>query len=415
MFRVHLLLLLPLVLAAVAPLRADQPGLVGIQYGSGDFERAQRLVTLEKLDKTWGDADGYGNEWSARWNGSLKSPKTGRVTILLVSDRNASISIGDRLQLSVKGGRTSGQISLKEGELLPVELTFRKVDGGRSGNLKVLWNYGNMPPKPLSEHLSHSLVEAERAKKEWLAGEQPEDDDEDREDKSLVAQRERQNDPREFPESDGIDFHRRAGAMDITVDGKLFATYVWSDPKTTRPYFKQIHHPASGTRITRQHPPQAPDYTDHETYHPGIWWGFGDVGGNDYWRMKTKIVGGAFLEEPIGDKTQGGFTVRNSMLTKDGQKFCDQICRYKFIKQDAGILMICESTFIRKKSDFWLGDQEEMGLACRVTKSICVEAKGGGAVRDSEGRTETKSYSDESVGLGELQRSSQRKSTVASC
>ena len=97
---------------------------------------------------------------------------------------------------------------------------------------------------------------------------------------------------------DEISFRKRAGEMDIVIDGKRFATYVWSDPQTTRPYFKQLHAVGGEVQITRNHPPHPDDFGDHATYHPGLWWGFGDVGGNDYWRMKAKIIGGSFIEEP---------------------------------------------------------------------------------------------------------------------
>ena len=80
--------------------------------------------------------------------------------------------------------------------------------------------------------------------------------------------------------TDTISFYRRRpGQMLILVDGKPFATYVWSDPRTTRPYFKQVHAPGGEIQVTRNHPPRKGDFQDHDTYHPGIWWGFGDVGG----------------------------------------------------------------------------------------------------------------------------------------
>ena len=52
--------------------------------------------------------------------------------------------------------------------------------------------------------------------------------------------------------------------------------------------------------------------------------------------------------------------------------------------------MICESTFTRDDSDFWLGDQEEMGLAIRVATPLATKSEKGGIIRDSEGRTEHK-------------------------
>jgi len=55
-------------------------------------------------------------------------------------------------------------------------------------------------------------------------------------------------------------------------------------------------------QLTRNLPPAPGDFQDHEHFHPGIWWGFGDVGGNDYWRLKARIVGGEFVEEPKSEE-----------------------------------------------------------------------------------------------------------------
>ena len=182
----------------------------------------------------------------------------------------------------------------------------------------------------------------------------------------------------------GLSFARRDTELDILVNGQRFATYVWADPQTTRPYFKQVLSADGQVQLTRHHPPQPNDFDDHATYHPGIWWGFGDVGGNDYWRLKTKIKGGDFIVEPTADDGRATFTVRNVMLDQRGRRFCDQICRYDFVPQPHGLLMICESTLQREEGDFWLGDQEEMGLAVRVAKPIT--QKQGGRILDSQGQ-----------------------------
>ena len=185
---------------------------------------------------------------------------------------------------------------------------------------------------------------------------------------------------------DSIDFVTRPGELEIFIDGTSFITYVWSDPRTTRPYFKQVTAPGDQVQLTRSHPPQEGDFGDHETFHPGIWWGFGDVGGHDYWRMKARIIGGKFVEEPTATKDSASFAVRNSLLTTSGdEEFCEQICRYRIMRRAFGILMICESTFRRTQDDFWLGDQEEMGLAFRVATPLTTEK--GGQIRDSDGRT----------------------------
>ena len=121
-----------------------------------------------------------------------------------------------------------------------------------------------------------------------------------------------------------ITFKQEPGRLHITVDGNPLAIYVWDDPVTTRPYFKSVHAPGGKVQLTRNHPPKPGDIGDHETFHPGLWWGFGDVGGNDYWRLKARSVGGEFVEQPKSGQDRGTFAVRNKLLVNGGDGvFCE--------------------------------------------------------------------------------------------
>lgn len=183
-----------------------------------------------------------------------------------------------------------------------------------------------------------------------------------------------------------VSFEKKDGHLQINVDGQLFAYYVWDDPATTRPYFKEIHAAGGEVQITRDHPPGKGDFDDHPTYHPGLWWGFGDVGGNDYWRMKARIIGGDFIGEPIGGEDRGFFAVRNRLLANGtDETFCEQISHYVILQRPQGILILCETALRRHSGDFWLGDQEEMGLALRVATPIAMASNKGGRILNSNG------------------------------
>lgn len=187
----------------------------------------------------------------------------------------------------------------------------------------------------------------------------------------------------------GFDYLKKDGELEIFLDGRSIASYSWNDPDTTRPYFKQLKAIDGTTQLTRNFPPQAGDFDDHGTYHPGVWWGFGDVGGNDYWRMKAQILGGQFVSAPRASMDKLSFAVKNKLRENNGgDTFCEQTCRFEFHRAKSGILLICESVFVRDAGDFWLGDQEEMGLAFRVATPLTV--KKGGRIQDSAGRTELK-------------------------
>jgi len=186
-----------------------------------------------------------------------------------------------------------------------------------------------------------------------------------------------------------VAFQKEEGRLIVTVDDQPFAVYVWNDPTTTRPYFMQVRSAGGTVQITRNHPPAPNDIADHATYHPGVWWGLGDVGGNDYWRLKARVVGGDFVVEPQAGKSRGHFAVRNRLLVNNGDAtFCEQICRYTILQRSQGILMVCESILRRPAGDFWLGDQEEMGLAVRVASPLAMAANKGGRIQNSQGKTD---------------------------
>jgi methane monooxygenase PmoA-like len=190
-----------------------------------------------------------------------------------------------------------------------------------------------------------------------------------------------------------VDFAQQDGKIDITVGGKPVAAYVYNDPVITRPYFAHVHAP-SGVQVTRHHPPVAgEDRPDHPTFHPGIWMSFGDISGNDYWRLKARTVHDVITSEPRGGPGSGSYAVRNRYLDKDDPNttVCAEDCVYTVLARPAGTLLIWDSTF-SSDHEFSFGDQEEMGLGVRVATPIRVEVgdgklpPGNGTMTDSQGR-----------------------------
>ena len=185
-------------------------------------------------------------------------------------------------------------------------------------------------------------------------------------------------------------FHHQEGRMEITLDDQPIATYVWNDPETTRPYFKHLRTP-DGIQVSRNHPLQPEDYQDHETYHPGIWWGFGDVATNDYWRMKARIVGGDFVAGPTGGRQRATFAVKNRLLANGSDDvFLEQVSHYTFLRRPGGILLVAESTFLPREESYWLGDQEEMGLAFRVQSDLALDRNSESRILNANGSTDLK-------------------------
>jgi len=181
-----------------------------------------------------------------------------------------------------------------------------------------------------------------------------------------------------------VEFQQKPGKLFISINGKPFATYVYEDSLTTRPYFSQVNTPC-GIQVTRNHPPQADDPQDHSTYHPGIWMSFGDINGNDYWRLKERVEHEMFVEQPEGGVGKGTFTVRNFYMNSNGkERVLAELVKYTILVRPSGYLLVVNSTFSSEENEFTFGDQEEMGLGIRVNTRITVQY-GQGKITNAEG------------------------------
>ena len=180
-----------------------------------------------------------------------------------------------------------------------------------------------------------------------------------------------------------VDFESRPGELVVTVAGRPVASYVYVDDRVLRPYFAHVKAP-HGVQLTRNYPPiQGQDRTDHETMHPGIWMAFGDLGGEDFWRNKARVVHEGFVEKPSGDPGEGTFVVRNRYRAQNESTVCREECRIAWLVRPSAYLLVWDSTFYSDRS-FYFGDQEEMGLAFRVATPISVAE--GGTMLDAQGR-----------------------------
>jgi len=187
-----------------------------------------------------------------------------------------------------------------------------------------------------------------------------------------------------------VQFRRAEARVDISIGGKPFAAYFFRDPEIPRPYFAHVRAP-SGVQVTRHHPPQPGDSQDHPGYHPGLWLAFGDIDGNDDWRLKARVVHEAFLQPPVGGDQQGRFAVKNRYLSADGSRtVCFEDARYAIQARPQAVWIVWDSTFYSPDADFGFGDQEEMGLGVRMATPIAVKSHKGGQILDSAGRINEK-------------------------
>ena len=185
------------------------------------------------------------------------------------------------------------------------------------------------------------------------------------------------------PKTTGFSFTEQKDRVTLRLDGRKITEYLLDHPHLTRRAFINVHT-HTGIQVTRNYPPMASDGSDHPIMHPGIWMGFGHLDGQDYWRLKAKVLHDGFVDKPKDGKDRASFTVRNRYLTSDGNsEICHEINRIEFRRHEIGMLLLWDSTFQNDKRDFHFGDQEESGLAIRVATPLNVQGGTGTIINDS--------------------------------
>lgn len=96
----------------------------------------------------------------------------------------------------------------------------------------------------------------------------------------------------------GFSVEEKTDRLCISLMARPIADFVFRNDKILRPYFANARLP-NGLQVTRNHPPvHGIDALDHDTMHPGIWLGFGDLSGQDFWRNKAAIEHVRFVSPP---------------------------------------------------------------------------------------------------------------------
>lgn len=190
----------------------------------------------------------------------------------------------------------------------------------------------------------------------------------------------------------GFWFKDSAEQLHIYFKQQRIATYLKKHEQLTRRALVNVQTP-NGIQVTRNFPPRQPADIDpgykgeegiiHPHMHPGIWLGFGDVDGNDYWRLKAPVQFDGFVQKPEGDEKQGGFAARNLFMSQDSKRVvCVELTRYQFTRVPNGLRLNIKAHYQSDQRDFYFGDQEESGLAVRVASPIRVSGGNGTILND---------------------------------
>jgi putative membrane-bound dehydrogenase-like protein len=188
--------------------------------------------------------------------------------------------------------------------------------------------------------------------------------------------------------SSGLSVESQADRLRIKLDGNSIVDFVFRDDKILRPYFANAKLP-SGRQVTRNHPPvPGADPLDHDTMHPGLWLGFGDLSSHDFWRNKGTIEHVRFLSEPRIESRRLTFATECHLKTASGEPLCTLHNNFMLISRPRGWLLVWTATFDADRGAIVFGDQEEMGFAARVATPLT--EKNGGVIRNSTGKATAK-------------------------
>ncbi|MHC4526587.1 MAG: SUMF1/EgtB/PvdO family nonheme iron enzyme [Planctomycetota bacterium] len=148
-------------------------GLTGTEYGNSELEDAKGQMNLDSVDKVFpGD---LGNDWGAKWIGSIEAPFTGEVTFDVEVDNGMRLEIDGKTVINAwrKRSPRQGKMVMVKGKKYPVVMSYYK-DGGAS-YLRLYWSWAGkdkdiVPTSALSYTMADAMATDEG------------DDDEDRDD-----------------------------------------------------------------------------------------------------------------------------------------------------------------------------------------------------------------------------------------
>jgi hypothetical protein len=182
-----------------------------------------------------------------------------------------------------------------------------------------------------------------------------------------------------------VGFTNRENELEVTIGGRVVATYVYRDADTARPFFKNVKT-RSGIQVTRNRPVVAgKDPADHADMHPGLWLAFSDLNGKDFWRNNgARVEHERFAQPPSGGDVSGTFSVVNRYASPSGASVCRESATYSIVVRPNGYWIVWDSMLAPTGERLEFGSAEEMGLGVRVATPITVKT-GGGRITNSGG------------------------------
>ncbi|HIF01723.1 MAG TPA: hypothetical protein EYG03_10365 [Planctomycetes bacterium] len=200
-----------------------------------------------------------------------------------------------------------------------------------------------------------------------------------------------------------------SGDIAIRIDGKLFTRYVTTDMVTNKCYFWPVIGPG-GAVMTRAYPMQdvAGEKQDHP-HHRSVCFGLQNTGGFNTWherltftkngkvdKKKEATLGRQVHTKVVGAEASGhsaALVVECDNVTPDGDVYMRQTRTVNFHVTDNGSrVMDIEIVLVGVKDGITVVGKKDSGLSVRVAHSMCVDAKLGGRIVNSNGDEDGKAW-----------------------
>lgn len=190
---------------------------------------------------------------------------------------------------------------------------------------------------------------------------------------------------------------RAAEPLEITVkpSGEGAAINVGDDPFAvyrtkvgTKPVVWPLVGP-TGKVITRGYPvePQPGETNDH-IHQAGMWFTHGDVNGQMFWDQSDKagrIEHRKFTKLEGGE--QGTIVTENDWIARDGKRVCRDVRELAFHATPEARWVDVAVTMFASDGPLEFGDNKEGSFGLRVADSMRVDAKQGGKIVTSTGKS----------------------------
>lgn len=185
------------------------------------------------------------------------------------------------------------------------------------------------------------------------------------------------------PATELVRFEQGDHVVAVSISGEPFTAFHYEE-KWDKPFLYPITS-ASGQVISRGYPvePREGEANDHE-WHRGIWYGHGDVNGEDFWRERGREITSMLVPKAAPSTSGDTLSVELSMQTPNGKSIGTIAESFTF--SGNGNQRIID-TVIEIRADhrtsLKFGDTDDGGFAFRLA-DVFREDKGG-ASENAEG------------------------------